>query len=192
MDFFNDAYDGVPPWDIGRPQAEFVRLEREGELPGRVLDVGCGTGENILYFAAQGHPAWGIDSSSVAIEKARRKAAERGQEVTFQVHDALTLADLVLEVDAVIDSGLFHVLSDDERVRFRRSLESVLAAGGRYAMLCFSDLQPGTFGPRRVTQAEIRETFSPGWTVKVLREAVLETNMGPEGIRAWLTLAIKE
>lgn len=191
MGYFDQAYEGVPPWDIGRPQAEFVRLEEAGELRGRVLDVGCGTGENVLYLAARGHPAWGIDSSPRAIEKARQKAAGRDLEAILLVHDALRLADLGVTVDTVIDSGLFHALSDEERSIYRSGLESVLVRGGRYAMLCFSDRQPGSLGPRRITEAEIRETLSTGWRIDLLREATLETTMGPEGIRAWLTLATR-
>ena len=51
---FDDAYDGTPPWDIGRPQREVVRLAEAGEITGDVLDVGCGTGENSLWLAEQG------------------------------------------------------------------------------------------------------------------------------------------
>ncbi len=58
---FNHAYGGTPPWDISRPQAECVRLEESGEIRGSVLDVGCGTGEHVLYLARRGHEAWGID-----------------------------------------------------------------------------------------------------------------------------------
>ena len=49
--FFNEAYRGSPPWDIGRPQAEFVGVAREGGIRGSVLDVGCGTRENAILFA---------------------------------------------------------------------------------------------------------------------------------------------
>ncbi|MGZ4864741.1 MAG: hypothetical protein ACXV7G_02245 [Halobacteriota archaeon] len=29
---FDSSYEGTPPWDIGHPQKEFVRLEEGGEL----------------------------------------------------------------------------------------------------------------------------------------------------------------
>jgi len=63
MDFFTSAYTGTPPWDIGHPQKEFVGLVRRGEITGSVLDIGCGTGEHALFFASEGHEAWGIDSA---------------------------------------------------------------------------------------------------------------------------------
>ena len=67
MSFFESAYrGGPPPWDIGRPQKEFVELVRRGEITGSVLDIGCGTGEHALFFAAEGHEVWGIDSTPLA------------------------------------------------------------------------------------------------------------------------------
>ncbi|HEY9246113.1 MAG TPA: methyltransferase domain-containing protein [Candidatus Methanoperedens sp.] len=78
MSFFNSAYEGIPPWDIGRPQKEFVRLAEDGEISGRVLDAGCGTGENALYIASLGYEVWGIDAVPSAIKKAKDKAKERG------------------------------------------------------------------------------------------------------------------
>ena len=46
---FEAAYADKAPWDIGGPQPAFV--ERAGQVAGSVLDVGCGTGENALFFA---------------------------------------------------------------------------------------------------------------------------------------------
>ena len=72
--FFNDVYLGTPPWDIEKPQQEFVRIA--GEIGDEVLDVGCGTGEHVMYFAENGHEVWGIDASPRAILKAKKKAKE--------------------------------------------------------------------------------------------------------------------
>ena len=114
------------PWDIGRPQPAFVRLADGGLLRGRVLDAGCGTGEHALLAAARGADAVGVDISPRAIGQARRKAAERGLAVRFEVGDALSLDELGLTFDTVIDSGLFHVFDDADRARYVASLASVL------------------------------------------------------------------
>ncbi|MCL7412999.1 MAG: methyltransferase domain-containing protein [ANME-2 cluster archaeon] len=185
MNFFNSAYKGSPPWDIGRPQKEIIRLAEEGEIGGKVLDVGCGTGENALYLAHLGFKVWGIDAAPSAIKTAKEKAKKRGTIVNFLVCDALKLQLLQNKFEAIIDSGLFHVFSDEERPVFTASLYSVLCPGGRYFMLCFSEHEPGSFGPRRVTQAEIRETFSKGWKINYIREAELETTLGT--VKAWLS-----
>ncbi len=141
MDFFNAAYKGSPPWDIGRPQKEFVGLVRSGEITGSVLDIGCGTGEHALFFAGEGHEVWGIDSAPRAIEKAKEKAAERGLHVNFLVWSALDLSSLDRTFDTATDSGLFHTLSDADRPVFVENLAAVLAPGGKYFMLCFSDIE---------------------------------------------------
>ncbi len=187
MDFFNSAYEGTPPWDIGRPQKEFIRLAEEREISGRVLDAGCGTGENALYLAHLGFEVWGIDIASSAIKKAKEKAKKRGITVNFLVFDALKLQLLQNKFDTVIDCGLFHVFSDEERPVFAASLSSVLYPGGKYLMLCFSEHEPGSHGPRRVTQAEIRYTFSKGWKINYVREAEFETMFGAENVKAWLS-----
>ena len=105
MDFFDSAYRGTPPWDIGRPQKEFVLLVRRGEITGSILDIGCGTGEHALFFAGEGYEVWGIDSAPMAIQKAREKAAGRGLQVHFLVLNALDLSRLNRKFDTATDSG---------------------------------------------------------------------------------------
>ncbi len=192
MDLFGSAYEGVAPWDIGRPQRKIMQLEEAGEITGAVLDVGCGTGENALYLASRGHEVWGVDFTPRAIETARDKAVERQLSVTFLVQDALYLDTLGRRFDTVIDSGLFHALSDEERPYFTRSVAKVLRRGGTYFMLCVSELQPGTYGPRRVTQAEIRKTFARGWRVNYIKAARMENTRQPKGSAAWLSSITKQ
>jgi cyclopropane fatty-acyl-phospholipid synthase-like methyltransferase len=191
MDFFEVAYHGIPPWDIGRPQREFVRLEESGKISGDVLDVGCGTGENALFLASRGHEVWGVDSAPTAIETARRKAEERGLAATFLVYDTLNLHKIGRSFDTVIDSGLFHTLSDPERSRFVRNLSEVLKPGGGYFMLAFSEHEPGEYGPRRITKKEIRAAFSDGWRINEIQAAVFESRTRTEGSRAWLSSITK-
>jgi len=279
MSFFDSAYrGGRPPWDIGRPQKEFVELVRRGEITGPVLDIGCGTGEHALFFAKEGHEVWGVDSSPLAIERAKAKAAERGLRVHFLVLDALHMSELIRNFDSrresaeqvpdeektselfstgrepvpdqektselfstgrepvpdqektselfstgresaepvpdeektselfstgrepvpdqektaelfstATDSGLFHTLSDEDRPVFVRNLAAVLRPGGKYFMLCFSELEPPGYGPRRVTQQEIRDCFLDGWTINSIRPATFESNTRREGPKAWLS-----
>ena len=187
MDFFDSAYRGTPPWDIGRPQKEFIDLVQGREISGSILDIGCGSGDNALFFAQAGFDVWGIDSSPLAIQKAQQKGAQRGLMVHFQVLNALELATLNRTFDTVTDSGLFHTLSDADRPLFVKSLEVVLSHNGTYFMLCFSDKEPAGYGPRRITEQEIRETFSKGWTINYIRPAIFESNTRAKGPRAWLS-----
>jgi len=176
------------PWDIGRAQPAFVRLADGGLLSGRVLDAGCGSGEHALLAAARGADVMGVDVSPRAIERARRKAGERGLSVRFEVADALGLGELGLTFDTVIDSGLFHVFDDADRARYVTSLASVLPPGGTCYLMCFSDRQPGSLGPRRVRQEELRAAFSDGWAVTSIVAEAFEVNpgLGTPTAQAWL------
>jgi cyclopropane fatty-acyl-phospholipid synthase-like methyltransferase len=187
---WDSAYEAGsrPPWDIGRPQPAFVRLADGGLLRGRVLDAGCGSGEHALLAAARGADVVGVDVSPRAIDRARRKAGERGIAVRFEVADALRLGELGLTFDTVIDSGLFHVFDDADRARYVTSLASVLEPGGTCYLMCFSDRQPGTMGPRRVSQEELRAAFSDGWAVTSIVAEAFEVNpgLGTPTAQAWL------
>jgi SAM-dependent methyltransferase len=185
---FNASYDSTPPWDIGRPQPGFERLAESGRLVGSVLDAGCGTGEHALLAASLGLPALGIDLAPRAIDLARAKAAERGVAARFQVWDALDLPSLAQEFDTVLDCGLFHVFDDEQRIAFVSSLRAAVTVGGHYFMLCFSDHQPGDWGPRRVTQDEIRASFAEGWRVVSIDPAVIDITIDPNGAQAWLSV----
>ncbi|HEX2824166.1 MAG TPA: class I SAM-dependent methyltransferase [Streptosporangiaceae bacterium] len=178
-------------WDIGRPQAAFVRLAEKGLLGGRLLDCGCGTGEQALLVASHGGEVMGIDVSSHAIERARDKASERDLAVRFEVADALRLAELGLMFDTVIDCGVFHIFEDEDRVRYVASLASVLRDGGYCYLMCFSDRQPGSYGPRRVSQEELRAAFRQGWRITSIEADTFELNQSWLGIasaQAWLAV----
>jgi SAM-dependent methyltransferase len=194
--FFDQAYKGRPPWDIGRPQPAFVELANAGQIKGSVLDVGCGTGEITLEMAERGHDAWGVDISPNAIDQAKAKAKLRGleKETTFLVGNALEVEHLNRTFDTVIDCGLFHVFSDPEREVYAQQLATILRDGGRLHILCFSDWEDASWGgPRRVSQAEIIDTFREGWRVDDIREArfVVDPRIRIKG-HCWLASLVRE
>jgi ubiquinone/menaquinone biosynthesis C-methylase UbiE len=165
-------------------------LVEENEFNGRLLDLGCGTGENALFLSQKGFGVTGVDASAVALERARGKAERRGLPVSFVRGDALRLPELSLGIfDTVLDCGLFHVFNNAERLRYLRALETVLLPGGRIHVLCFSDMERDWGGPRRVTSSEIRALFSVGWTLVRLERAMFQTNLSREGSHAWIVSA---
>ena len=182
---FEASYETTPPWDIGAPQPAFAKLAADGRLRGRVLDVGCGTGEHALMAAEAGCEAVGVDIAPTAIRLAEAKASERGTPACFVVGDARTLESLGQRFDVVLDCGLFHVFDDQDRASFVASLARVVRPPGQYFMLCFSEEEPAGWGPRRVTQREIHEAFVPGWHVDAIEPTEIRVTFRTEPIRAW-------
>jgi cyclopropane fatty-acyl-phospholipid synthase-like methyltransferase len=136
--------------------------------------------------AARGLDATGVDAAARAIDIAEDKARALGLNARFLVLNALELASLGEQFDTVLDSGLFHVFDDEDRRSFVDNLGAVIRPGGRYYMICFSERQPGDWGPRRVTQDEIRAAFADGWRVDSIEPATFDVTIDPNGARAWL------
>ena len=163
---FAALYAGQAPWGIGRPQKPF--LDVADRITGSLLDAGCGTGDTALYFAGRGCRVTGIDFIEEAIKRARRKATDQGVPATFLVRDALTLAGWPGRFDNVIDSGLFHVFSDEE---------------------------PGTQGPRRVSKKELHDAFAQGWAIESIQPCRVEVRpdlkdftFSESGPKAWFAV----
>jgi cyclopropane fatty-acyl-phospholipid synthase-like methyltransferase len=190
---FENLYAGKAPWDIGKPQKPF--LDAADRITGGILDAGCGTGDTALFFAGRGHQVTGIDFLEEPIKRAKRKNDERKLSATFLVKDATTLKDWSERFDNVIDSGLFHVFSDEDRKKYVAGLATVLKLGGRLFLLCFSDQEPGDQGPRRISQKELHQAFATGWVIESIQPARLEVrpdfkdfNFSEGGPKAWFAV----
>lgn len=168
--------EGTPPWDAGGPQPEVVRPEFAGPL----LDAGCGSGDNAIEIARRGIEVVGVDVASTAIRQAKAKAA--GLPATFFVADALQLHRLGRTFPSVLDCGLFHTFDDEERLAYVDSLAAVTERV--LHLLCVSDAAPGTEGPRRVSQAELRAAFAAGWNVASIDEGRVLSAFG--ALPAWV------
>ncbi len=171
---FSDAYAAEAPWDIGRPQASFLTAAHLVKSP--VLDAGCGTGDSALYFAERGHQVVAFDFLEEPIRRARAKAAERGLTVDFHVADALALSQSNERFNTILDSGLFHVFSDEDRSRYVAGLAHVLNPGGRLFLQCFSDAEPAGQGPRRITRDELHAAFGTNWMIESIEPVQFELN----------------
>jgi SAM-dependent methyltransferase len=163
---FDDAYKTrTAPWVIGEPQPAIVELERAGRIRGKVLDVGCGTGEHTILLTRFGYDVLGIDFSPQAVAQARQNAATNGVDARFEVADALNLP-VRPTYDTIVDSALFHIVDDADRARYVASLHGVCRPGAIVHVLALSDAGRG-FGPE-VSEAVIREAFGDGWVLEAL------------------------
>lgn len=189
------------PWDIGRPQQPFVAV---GESlvrsaaggPARVIDIGCGTGDLALWLAEQGCAVTGIDFLAAPLEAARAKARARGLTVNFLQMDALAVGEIPERFDAATDCGLFHTFDDAGRAAYVAALGRLLPRGARLFILCMSEAEPGTHGPRRVTERELRAAFASGWEIETIEPArfevvpgILAAEFSPGGAKSWFVTA---
>lgn len=144
-DLFESVYRGEsmygkrPPWEIGRPQPAFISAEQAGLIRGAVLDPGCGTGETSLYLAGKGHEVCGFDFSPTAIDVARRKAEERGLDVTFEVDDVLSPTRISGLYDTVVDSGTARMFDAATLATYAAVLHRLCRPGAAAHVLAISD-----------------------------------------------------
>jgi SAM-dependent methyltransferase len=127
-----------PPWDSGIVPPEVADFIREN-LPGRALDLGCGTGTSSLALARAGWTVVGVDFVPGAIKNAKQKAKNEGLAVDFRVADITHLPSQLLSINhtLVLDIGCFHGLSPSEKTTYLEQLSHLLAPGGTWMMYGF-------------------------------------------------------
>lgn len=193
-DFAGMYAEGIPPWQIDRPQPEVLQLIEQGKFESPVLDLGCGTGDNTIELARHGLVVKGLDAVTEALERARKKMEQAGlkQSPEFVLADALRLAESGLKARTVLDCALFHTFSDEERKEYIRGLEAVLSPGGRLHILSFSELETRQPGPRRLSLSEITGSFGAGWRVEDSVRCHYWDRVRPDGAHAWRVSFVRE
>ena len=172
---------GIAPWEKAAEADRegldrlFGREEADRGGPGRMLDLGCGSGVHTVALAARGWKATGVDQIGAAVRRARRRADSRRVTADFVQADvtALDPAELGSGFDFFLDVGCFHGLSDRQRAELGSSVTALAAAGATLLMLAFT---PGVSRrplPRGADAADIERAF-PGWQVVDSEAAVTD------------------
>lgn len=134
--FFGLWYFRNPPWDTGITPPELVEFIAT-HAPGRALDLGCGTGTNVINLAQHGWQVTGIDFAGRAIRIAQRKVRMAGLKADLRVGDVTKLAGIRGPFDLILDIGCFHSLTSKSKRDYVHNLTQILAPGGRYLMYAF-------------------------------------------------------
>lgn len=187
------------PWDLGRPSPFVVRLYEEGWFDGTVLDAGCGTGQNAVYLAERGYRVIAVDAAPTALRRARQLAAARGVSVEFSDVDLRQLPGIESRVDTVVDTGMLHILSATDQLRYTAALHRACRPGGVAHIFTMNDNHRNwhethpdwervhrwspTGGKQGVPESEIREVFATGWRMESLAETSMTVDVPHVGQR---------
>lgn len=143
---FHYWYFGQPPWDTGVSPPELLEFIEEHK-PGRAIDIGCGTGTNVITLARAGWKVTGVDFAPRAIKLARRKVSQAGLQADLSVKDATKLEGIDGPFDFALDLGCFHTLPSDGRNKYLEQLDRILAPGGFWLMYGFLKSEATHAGP---------------------------------------------
>lgn len=105
--------------------------------PGRALDLGCGTGTNVITLAQHGWQVIGVDFVRKAVATGKRKALQAGVQVDLRVGDVTNLNGIAAPFDLILDIGCFQSLTPEPKRDYVRNLTHLLAPGGTYLMYAF-------------------------------------------------------
>ena len=177
---FNFWYYRNPPWDTGISPPELLQFIAS-HPPGQALDLGCGSGTNVITLAKHGWKATGADFAGRAIRLAREKARRAGVDVCFYVDDVTKLEHISGQFDLILDIGCFHSLPEDGRQAYLRTVEQLLSPGGTYLHYVFFKNIQNDGGPG-ITEADLE-------AVAAALDLVSRVDGSERGLRpsAWLT-----
>ena len=143
---FQYWYFSQPPWDTGISPPELLEFIKDHQ-PGRALDIGCGTGTNVITLAKAGWQVTGVDFAPRAIKLARQKIKNAGVQAEVSINDATKLNGITGPFDFVLDLGCFHGISKDGQTKYLKQLDRVLAPNGFWLMYGFFKPDPLHSGP---------------------------------------------
>ncbi len=168
------------PWYTPDLDKDFERALKEHRLQGkRVLDLGTGPATHAMNLAKRGFDVVGSDISPSAIKKAKAAAKAAGLTIEFRVDDILTSKLEPDLVDVIMDRGVFHVLPPDKRSAYVDTVRRILRPKGWLLLKCFSDKEPGTFGPYRIAAKELRGYFIEKFEILSIANTTFEGTLNP-------------
>jgi cyclopropane fatty-acyl-phospholipid synthase-like methyltransferase len=179
--FFNLAYYQRPIWDTGISPPELLDFIA-AHKPGRALDMGCGTGTNVITLAKSGWRVSGVDFAWRAIQIAKKKARQSNVTVDLFFDDVTRLTRMTGHFDLILDIGCFHALPISSHNKYITNVNRLLAPGGSYLLYVFFTDPSSIPGPG-VTEESINKLLQ---TFKLIeRNDGTERSLRPS---AWLTL----
>ncbi len=143
---FQYWYFAQPPWDTGISPPELIEFIQNNK-PGRAIDIGCGTGTNVITLAKAGWQVTGVDFAPRAIKMAKQKVKQNGVQAELSINDATRLEGINGVFDLALDIGCFHSIPKDGQIKYLAQLDQILAPNGFWLMYGFFNTDPLHTGP---------------------------------------------
>lgn len=142
--------DFNPAWAGRGVPAEVLEAIRSGWLPavGRVLDVGCGTGELVAWFHQHGYESLGIDIAPAAIKKARARHDGGQGGPKFEAIDICDQAPPGGPFDIIIDRGCLHGIPASLTAPYAKNVAAV--SHDRTRLMVFMRIDRGPAWLKRI------------------------------------------
>ena len=193
-DRFKKRYNtGNIPWDIGKPDFNLTETVIQNPINScKVLDIGCGTGDNSIWLAQKHFQVTGTDISEIAIEKAKEKASKKDVKCTFHVVDFIRNQIEGAPFDFVFDRGCFHTFtSGSERKKFAKKVASNLEKDGLWlSIVGNADERRQGPGPPQRTAGDIVAAVEPFFEILSLTSSHFGSN-SQNPPRCWVCLMQK-
>lgn len=168
------------PWYTPGLDADIERALKAHRLRrGRLLDLGTGPATQAMNLAKRGFDVIATDISGSAIKKAKVSAKDAGLSITFLVDNVLKSKLAPNLVDVIVDRGVFHVLPKGKRPIYVKTVHRLLRPNGWLFLKCFSDKEPGTWGPYRIAERELLGYFRGPFEIRSVVETVFHGNVKP-------------
>jgi SAM-dependent methyltransferase len=153
---FDLAYLFRPPWDTGISPPELLDYVA-AHPPGSAVDLGCGSGTNLVTLARNGWQVTGVDLSNRAVRLAKQKTQRAGMSAVLLTRDLSKHMEPLGPFDFALDIGCFHSLARPGQ--YLDNLASMLRRGGHWLMYGFVRTGSFRFG---LDEADLALTESRG------------------------------
>jgi cyclopropane fatty-acyl-phospholipid synthase-like methyltransferase len=138
---FQYMYFRQPPWDTGISPPELLEFIQT-HSPGRAIDIGCGTGTNVITLVKAGWEVTGVDFAPRAIKIAKQKLNQADVQANLLIRDATKLEGITGPFDFALDLGCFHGIAQDGKPKYLNQLDRILASNGHWLMYGFLKSDP--------------------------------------------------
>jgi len=171
---YQKSYEsGYTPWDAGQPDFNLIETVINHPIPGcKVLDIGCGTGDNSIWLAQQGFKVIGTDVADIALDKAKEKASQAKVQCDFRIIDFLKNKIEGAPFGFIFDRGCFHSFgSEDDRIRFAQNAADHLEQAGLWLTIVGNadDDRQGRPGPPQRSAKDIVLAVEPYFEILALQ-----------------------